>query len=140
MDKKLTKINTIIIALLVIEIMLSMIFMSTFNIFQHMLLVQIVPSILLAILIGRIAYGKKLYWIYIILGSIIYTALMYVLITNTPMSVIENNTVQSNTSVFEFNKNIRFITYLGFFIQEFLIASFVFLIIKVIRKIKEGRF
>lgn len=134
------KINLIIIFILIIEIILSLIFMSKFNIFQHMLLVQIIPSILLAILIGRIASGKKLYWFYIFLGSCIYIVLMYILIENTPMDVIESNTVQSNTSVFEFNKSIGFASYIGFFIQEFLLSSFVALILKIIKKINEGRF
>lgn len=134
------KINSIIVFILVTEITLSMIFLRTFNIFQHMLFVQVIPSILLAIFVGRVASGKKLYWLYIFIGSTVYAILMYILISLTPMSVIENNTVQSSTSVFEFNKDIKFTTYLGFFIQEFLISSFVALIIKIMKQIREGRF
>ncbi|HIS18250.1 hypothetical protein IR128_05425 [Staphylococcus lentus] len=66
--------------------------------------------------------------------------MMYILLLVTPMDVIENNTVQSSTSIFEFNKTIKFTTYLGFFIQELLLSSFVVLIIKIIRKINLGRF
>lgn len=134
------KINLIIIFISVIEIVLSVVFMSKFNIFQHMIFVQMLPSFLLAILIGRVASGKKLYWLYIIVGSMLYAILAYMLISITPMDVIENNTIQSSTSTFEFNKTIKFTTYLGFFIQEFLLSSFVALIIKIIIKINKGRF
>ncbi|WP_239751195.1 hypothetical protein [Mammaliicoccus sp. H-M34] len=134
------KINFIIIFIFVSELVLSIIFMSDFNIFQHMLFIEIIPSLLLAILIGRVAYGKKLFWLYILIGSIIYAILEYILITITPMQVIENNTIQSSTSVFEFSKNIKITTYFGMFIQTFLLSSFVVLIIKVINKIKKGEF
>ncbi|WP_301421030.1 hypothetical protein [Mammaliicoccus lentus] len=134
------KINLLIIFISVIEIVLSVVFMSKFNIFQHMIFVQMLPSFLLAILIGRVASEKKLYWLYIIVGSMLYAILAYMLISITPMDVIENNTIQSSTSTFEFNKTIKFRTYLGFFIQGFLLSSFVALIIKIIRKINKGRF
>lgn len=134
------KINFIIIVIFVSEVVLSIIFINDLNIFQHMLFIQIIPSLLLAILIGKVTYGKKLFWLYILIGSIIYAILEYILITITPMHVIENNTIQSSTSVFEFNKNIKITTYFGLFIQEFLLSSFVALIIKIIKKIKEGEF
>lgn len=134
------KINFIIKFIFVFEIVLSIIFMSDLNIFQHMLFIQIIPSLLLAMLIGRLAYGKKSFWLYILIGSIIYAILEYILITITPMDVIENNTIQSSSSVFEFNKNIKLTTYFGMFIQTFLLSSFVVLIIKIINKIKKGEF
>ncbi|OOV77473.1 hypothetical protein B2G86_05745 [Mammaliicoccus fleurettii] len=134
------KINSIIIFIFVSELVLSIIFMSDFNIFQHMIFIEIMPSLLLAILIGRVAYGKKLLWLYMLIGSIIYAILEYILITITPMQIIENNTIQSSTSVFEFSKNIKITTYFGMFIQSFLLSSFVVLIIKVIKKIKKGEF
>ncbi|MEB7780806.1 hypothetical protein NGB30_09640 [Mammaliicoccus fleurettii] len=105
-----------------------------------MIFIEIMPSLLLAILIGRVAYGKKLLWLYMLIGSIIYAILEYILITITPMQIIENNTIQSSTSVFEFSKNIKITTYFGMFIQSFLLSSFVVLIIKVIKKIKKGEF
>ena len=131
------KINSIIIFILMLEIAFSLIFINNLNIFQHMLFVQLIPSFLLAIFIGRGASGKKLFWLYIIVGSILYSIMMYILLLVTPMDVIENNTVQSSTSIFEFNKTIKFTTYLGFFIQELLLSSFVVLIIKIIRKINK---
>ena len=134
------KINSIIIFILMLEIAFSLIFINNLNIFQHMLFVQLIPSFLLSIFIGRGASGKRLFWLYIIVGSILYSIMMYILLLVTPMDVIENNTVQSSTSIFEFNKTIKFTTYLGFFIQEFLLSSFVVLIIKIIRKINLGRF
>ncbi|MEB7725425.1 hypothetical protein [Mammaliicoccus fleurettii] len=134
------KIISIIIFIFVSELVLSIIFMSDFNIFQHMIFIEIMPSLLLAILIGRVAYGKKLLWLYMLIGSIIYAILEYILITITPMQIIENNTIQSSTSVFEFSKNIKITTYFGMFIQSFLLSSFVVLIIKVIKKIKKGEF
>ncbi|MBU6113978.1 hypothetical protein [Mammaliicoccus lentus] len=101
------KINSIIIFILMLEIAFSLIFINNLNIFQHMLFVQLIPSFLLAIFIGRGASGKKLFWLYIIVGSILYSIMMYILLLVTPMDVIENNTVQSSTSIFEFNKTIK---------------------------------
>src|SRR5699024_12693739 len=95
---------------------------------------------LLVIFIGRGSSCKILFCFFIIVVSILYSIMMYILLLVTPMDVIENNTVQSSTSIFEFNKTIKFTTYLGFFIQEFLLSSFVVLIIKIIRKINLGRF
>ena len=56
------------------------------------------------------------------------------------MVAIEANTVQSATSVFEFNREIHFVSYVGFFLQEFFLTAFVMIMTKVFNKIKLGIF
>ncbi|EOT39136.1 hypothetical protein [Enterococcus columbae] len=124
----------------ILEMVVCFYLLNKLTIFQFMFFAQILPSLLLALFMGRIASQMKKKWMLLVLSGIVYAGLMYILIKYTPMSTIEANTVQSASSVFEFNKNIQFGSYVGFFIQEIFLTAFVMLMVKVFNKIKLGAF
>ena len=128
---RLTKIDKIFSCLLIVEFSTCFIVLENLNIFQFMLFVQIIPSILLALLSGSISSRSKHSWVLLIIFGIIYTLMMFGIFRVTPMTLIEQNTIQSETSVFTFNRNLQLGTYLGFFLQEFLLGAFIYTISKV---------
>ncbi|REH78799.1 hypothetical protein DOS68_03505 [Staphylococcus felis] len=65
---------------------------------------------------------------------------MYILLISAPMQMIENNTIQSGSSTFEFNREIGLKTYLGLFIQQFILTALITVVIGVVKKIKAGEF
>lgn len=111
--------------------------LESLTIFQYMLGVQIVPSVLLALAIGRLAAdsSKWLSFILILFGSALFAFFLYQVMLMTPQSTIEQNTVQSSQSVYTFNREISIGTYIGFFLQELLLASAVRLMIRLFRKL-----
>lgn len=137
---KLTKLELIMILILVAELTVCLIIMEHLTIFQYMIFVQIIPSFIAAIVIGKVSARSKYKWLLIPLYSIIFVIVIISILQITPISTIENNTVQSKTSVILFNRNMKFSTYLGLFFQEFLLSAFISLIIGVFKKIKEGKF
>ena len=137
---RLTKIDKIFSCLLIVECSTCFIVLENLNIFQFMLFVQIIPSILLALLSGSISSRSKHSWVLLIIFGIIYTLMMFGIFRVTPMTLIEQNTIQSETSVFTFNRNLQLGTYLGFFLQEFLLGAFIYTISKIFGRIKQGKF
>ena len=137
---RLTKIDKIFSCLLIVEFSTCFIVLENLNIFQFMLFVQIIPSILLALLSGSISSRSKHSWVLLIIFGIIYTLMMFGIFRVTPMTLIEQNTIQSETSVFTFNRNLQLGTYLGFFFQEFLLGAFIYTISKIFGRIKQGKF
>lgn len=137
---RLTKIDKIFSCLLIVEFSTCFIVLENLNIFQFMLFVQIIPSILLALLSGSISSRSKHSWGLLIIFGIIYTLMMFGIFRVTPMTLIEQNTIQSETSVFTFNRNLQLGTYLGFFLQEFLLGAFIYTISKIFGRIKQGKF
>ena len=137
---KLTKTELVFTILLVLEFTICFLMLEHFNIFQFMLFVQIIPSVLLAFVAGNIASRNKYTWIILIVFGIIHALMMFAIFRVTPMTLIEQNTIQSETSVFTFNRDLQFGTYFGFFLQEFLLGAFVSTISKIFRRVKQGRF
>ena len=137
---RLTKIDKIFSCLLIVEFSTCFIVLENLNIFQFMLFVQIIPSILLALLSGSISSRSKHSLVLLIIFGIIYTLMMFGIFRVTPMTLIEQNTIQSETSVFTFNRNLQLGTYLGFFLQEFLLGAFIYTISKIFGRIKQGKF
>ncbi|MCS4486254.1 hypothetical protein [Staphylococcus americanisciuri] len=137
---KLTKLELIMILILAIEFTVCLIIMEHLTIFQYMIFVQIIPSFISAIVIGNVAARSKYKWLIIPLFSIVFVIVIFLILQITPISTIENNTVQSKTSVILFNRNMKFSTYFGLFFQEFILSTFIVLIIGVFRKIKGGKF
>lgn len=137
---RLTKIDKIFSCLLIVEFSTCFIVLENLNIFQFMLFVQIIPSILLALLSGSISSRIKHSWVLLIIFGMIYTLMMFGIFRVTPMTLIEQNTIQSETSVFTFNRNLQLGTYFGFFLQEFLLGAFICTISKIFRRIKQGKF
>lgn len=137
---RLTKIDKIFSCLLIVEFSTCFIVLENLNIFQFMLFVQIIPSILLALLSGSISSRSKHSWVLLIIFGMIYTLMMFGIFRVTPMTLIEQNTIQSETSVFTFNRNLQLGTYLGFFLQEFLLGAFIYTISKIFGRIKQGKF
>ena len=137
---RLTKIDKIFSCLLIVEFSTCFIVLENLNIFQFMLFVQIIPSILLALLSGSISSRIKHIWVLLIIFGMIYTLMMFGIFRVTPMTLIEQNTIQSETSVFTFNRNLQLGTYLGFFVQEFLLGAFIYTISKIFGRIKQGKF
>ena len=137
---RLTKMDKISSCLLIVEFSTCFIVLENLNIFQFMLFVQIIPSILLALLSGSISSRSKHSWVLLIIFGIIYTLMMFGIFRVTPMTLIEQNTIQSETSVFTFNRNLQLGTYLGFFLQEFLLGAFIYTISKIFGRIKQGKF
>lgn len=137
---RLTKIDKIFSCLLIVEFSTCFIVLENLNIFQFMLFVQIIPSILLALLSGSISSRSKHSWVLLIIFGIIYTLMMFGIFRVTPMTLIEQNTIQSETSVFTFNRNLQLGTYFGFFLQEFLLGAFIYTISKIFGRIKQGKF
>ena len=123
-----------------VEMMCCLYFLNQLTIFQFMFFAQILPSLLLALIMGRIANRVPNKVLILTLSGVIYSCAMYVLMKHTPMVAIEANTVQSATSVFEFNREIHFVSYVGFFLQEFFLTAFVMIMTKVFNKIKLGIF
>ncbi len=123
-----------------IEMMCCLYFLNQLTIFQFMFFAQILPSLLLALIMGRIANRVPNKVLILTISGVIYSCAMYVLMKHTPMVAIEANTVQSATSVFEFNREIHFVSYVGFFLQEFFLTAFVMIMTKVFNKIKLGIF
>ena len=121
---KFTKIDGIFSLILIVEFTICFFTLDNFNLFQFMLFVQIIPSILLALLSGSISSRSKHSWVLLIIFGMIYTLMMFGIFRVTPMTLIEQNTIQSETSVFTFNRNLQLGTYLGFFLQEFLLGAF----------------
>ena len=117
---KFTKIDGVFSLILIVEFTICFFTLDNFNLFQFMLFVQIIPSILLALLSGSISSRSKHSWVLLIIFGMIYTLMMFGIFRVTPMTLIEQNTIQSETSVFTFNRNLQLGTYLGFFLQEFL--------------------
>jgi len=113
---KFTKIDRVFSLLLIVEFTICFFTLDNFNIFQFMLFVQIIPSILLALLSGSISSRIKHSWVLLIIFGIIYALMMFGIFRVTPMTLIEQNTIQSETSVFTFNRNLQLGTYLGFFL------------------------
>ena len=60
---RLTKIDKIFSCLLIVEFSTCFIVLENLNIFQFMLFVQIIPSILLALLSGSISSRSKHSWV-----------------------------------------------------------------------------
>ncbi|MBI5975274.1 hypothetical protein [Staphylococcus canis] len=110
------------------------------NIFQFMLVGQVIPTVLLAILGGRIASLSKYKWLIIALVSIIYAVLMFILLNHIPIQIIENNTTQSSTSTFSFSRNIGFGTYFGLFLQQFVITTLITILLSIIKRIQMGKY
>ena len=137
---RLTKIDKIFSCLLIVEFSTCFIVLENLNIFQFMLFVQIIPSILLALLSGSISSRIKHSWVLLIIFGMIYTLMMFGIFRVTPMTLIEQNTIQSETSVFTFNRNLQLGTYFGFFLQEFLLGAFIYTISKIFGRIKQGKF
>ena len=102
---RLTKIDKIFSCLLIVEFSTCFIVLENLNIFQFMLFVQIIPSILLALLSGSISSRIKHSWVLLIMFGMIYALMMFGIFRVTPMTLIEQNTIQSETSVFTFNRN-----------------------------------
>ncbi len=123
-----------------VEMMCCLYFLNQLTIFQFMFFAQILPSLLLALIMGRIANRVPNKVLILTISGVIYSCAMYVLMKHTPMVAIEANTVQSATSVFEFNREIHFVSYVGFFLQEFFLTAFVMIMTKVFNKIKLGIF
>ena len=137
---KFTKIDRVFSLLLIVEFTICFFTLDNFNLFQFMLFVQIIPSILLALLSGSITSRSKHSWVLLIIFGIIYALMMFGIFRVTPMTLIEQNTIQSETSVFTFNRNLQLGTYLGFFLQEFLLGAFIYTISKIFGRIKQGKF
>ena len=137
---RLTKIDKIFSCLLIVEFSTCFIVLENLNIFQFMLFVQIIPSILLALLSGSISSRSKHSWVLLIIFGMIYALMMFGIFRVTPMTLVEQNTIQSETSVFTFNRNLQLGTYLGFFLQEFLLGAFICIISKIFGRIKQGKF
>lgn len=72
--------------------------------------------------------------------GIIHALMMFAIFSVTPMTIIEQNIIQSETSVFTFNRNLQFGTYFGFFLQELLLGGFIAILSKIFRKVKQGQF
>lgn len=137
---KIAKTELVFTILLIIEFTICFFMLEYFSIFQFMLFVQIIPSLLLAFVAGSVASKNNHGWLILIAFGIIHALMMFAIFKVTPMSVIEQNTIQSETSVFTFNRNLQFGTYFGFFLQEFLLGAFISTISKIFRKINQGRF
>lgn len=137
---KLTNKEIVFFALLVVEFSICFFTLEHFSIFQFMLFVQIIPSILLAFISGNIAVKHKHTWLILISFGIIHALMMFAIFSVTPMTIIEQNTIQSETSVFTFNRNLQFGTYFGFFLQELLLGGFIAILSKTFRKVKQGQF
>ena len=134
---KFTKIDRVFSLLLIVEFTICFFTLDNFNLFQFMLFVQIIPSILLALLSGSISSRSKHSWVLLIIFGIIYALMMFGIFRVTPMT---QNTIQSETSVFTFNRNLQLETYFGFFLQEFLLGAFICTISKIFGRIKQGKF
>lgn len=130
----------VILALIISEYVFCFLVMGQMSIFRFMIFGQVLPAILLAILGARIASNYKFKWGIVGMMSILYAVLMYILLISAPMQMIENNTIQSGSSTFEFNREIGLKTYLGLFIQQFILTAFITVVIGVVKKIKAGEF
>ena len=137
---KFTKIDGVFSLLLIVEFTICFFTLDNFNLFQFMLFAQIIPSIVLALLSGSISSRSKHSWVLLIIFGIIYALMMFGIFRVTPMTLIEQNTIQSETSVFTFNRNLQLGTYFGFFLQEFLLGAFICTISKCFGRIKQGKF
>lgn len=137
---KISKVDMLLVCFVIIEFGVCFLLLPQLTIFQFMLLGQVVPSVVLAILAGRLLAGSQYKWILLPLFAALYAFLMFALLQVVPFDVIENNTVQSSTSVFQFNREVQFGTYVGFFLQEFLMGAFAVMIAGIFRKIKQGSF
>lgn len=96
----------VILALIISEYVFCFLVMGQMSIFRFMIFGQVLPAILLAILGARIASNYKFKWGIVGMMSILYAVLMYILLISAPMQMIENNTIQSGSSTFEFNREI----------------------------------
>lgn len=137
---KLKIFDKILLAVLVVTLGGSYLLLNSLTVFQYMFFIQIFPSILLAIIGGRLAVKSKYKWTLVFITSIIYALVTFVFISVTPMDVIEGNTIQSKTSVFTFNREIQATTYLGLFIQEYVMTAVVVIIGSILLKIKSNKF
>lgn len=137
---KISKIDIVLLCLVITEFGVCFLLLPQLTIFQFMLLGQVVPSVVLAILAGRLLVGSQYKWFLLPLFAALYAFLMFAILQVAPFDVIENNTVQSSTSVFQFNREVQFGTYVGFFLQEFLMGAFAVMIAGIFRRIKQGSF
>ncbi|WP_170040997.1 hypothetical protein [Staphylococcus muscae] len=116
---KLSKFEYMLLLLITTEFILCFLFINHLTIFQYMIFVQIIPSILSAFFIGRIAARSRFKWLVILTSSIVFVIVIISILNVTPISTIENNTVQSKTSVILFNRNMKIGTYFGLFFKNF---------------------
>lgn len=132
-----SKLNLVILVLLAVEFIWFFFNLIHLTIFQYMFFIQILPSFLLAILLGRLASQTKglLSFLLLVLGAMLFAILLYKVMQVTPQDVIEQNTVQSSTALFQFNREITVGTYIGFFVQELLLSSFVLLICRLYQRL-----
>lgn len=137
---KFRKIELLVMIVLILEFIACFLMLNHLTIFQYMLFVQVVPSVLLATIAGNIAARSKYTWLILVVFGLIHMLMMFAILRVTPMTLIEKNTIQSETSVFAFNRNLRLGTYFGFFLQEFLLGAFIATIVKTFRRIKQGTF
>lgn len=138
---KLKMFDKILLMILLVTLGASYLLLNSLTIFQYMFFIMLLPSIILALVGGRLAAKSRYVWIIIIfITSVIYTLEMYGFTIITNMDLIESNTVQSKTSVFTFNRHIDNSMYVGLFIQQFIITAFVMVIGKVLLKIKNNKF
>lgn len=136
----LGKLDKFIFLILIGEYISCLIIMSNLNIFQFMVMAQIIPTILIAVLAANVASRSTFKWLITFAASVCYTGIMFFLLYQAPIQTIENNTVQDPSSIFTFNKEIGFATYIGLFIQQFILIAFMNFIINIIQKIKMNKF
>lgn len=137
---KFRKIELLVAIVLILEFIVCILMLNHLTIFQYMLFVQVLPSVLLAIIAGNIAARNKYTWLILVVFGLIHMLMMFAILRVTPMTLIEKNTIQSETSVFAFNRNLQPGTYFGFFLQEFLLGAFITTIAKIFRRVKQGMF
>lgn len=137
---KLSKFEYMLLLLITTEFILCFLRINHLTIFQYMIFVQIIPSFLAALFIGILAARSRFKWLVILTGSIIFVIVIFSILSVTPIETIENNTVQSKTSVIVFNRNMKIGTYFGLLFQEFLLSTIVLMIITLFNRIKSGKF
>lgn len=133
-----SKFNILMLLLLLAEMAWFASRLEQLTIFQYMFYIQILPTFLLALLLGQLAYqrkGRKAF-IVLVIGSALFSFLLYQIMLITPQAVIEENTAKHSTELLQFNRDITLTTYLGFFLQEFLLSSFVLLIHHLYQRVK----
>ena len=117
---KFTKIDGVFSLMLIVEFTICFFTLDNFNLFQFMLFVQIIPSIVLALLSGSISSRSKHSWVLLIIFGMIYALMMFGIFRVTPMTLIEQNTIQSEFTV----GNLFWIFPTGIFTRSFYLHYF----------------
>lgn len=137
---KLPKLSLLFFLLFISLLAISIGQLQKLTIFQYMLGVQILPSILLALTIGRLSIHLKsgLAFLLILSSSLLFAFFLYHIMLMTPQELIEQNTSQSANAIFTFNREISTGTYIGFFLQTFLLSYFVRFISRLSKRLIQG--